>query len=172
LSKILLIEQPEGCLGTDETFSFVSEDGVSGANWNVSLMRRAIMKGELKAELVHSPYTESFLAALKNIDLNPAQMKALTPAQIDEPAMHVILQSNGLGVCIDGNHRMMERYNRGHRTYQTVLIREPDDHPYRLGFFEYDPATGRKTPVNQKFLTETGWGTFPQHSSDYQKRRT
>lgn len=171
MSKILLIEQPEGTLPTDETYSFVNEITKDGATWNVSLMRRAIHAGQLRAELVITPFTPSFILALKNVDLNDEHIASLTDTQIQEPAM-TVLGLDGLGVCIDGNHRMMARHLRGFKEYHTVLIREPDDHPYRIGFFEYNPSTGAKTPVDPELLTRAGWGTFPQHSPEFQKRRT
>lgn len=160
----MILVQPVGTLPTDESYSHT----IYGT-WNVSAIRRAIASGGLRPEGHNIVINDSVRNGVAQIDTNPEQIDRLTEQDLLTPCMTVMIDD--YGIIIDGAHRIKRLIRDGSGHFPSWVMQGADVEEYRIHFYETNDA-GEPTEMDPEKVAKIGWGTFPQHTEAYVRRRT
>lgn len=151
--------EPDESKPTDETYSHEILGTV-----NVTLIKKAIEDGRIPYEEGTAPITEQTLAALAQVDVNPARVDALTIKDLMNPVLFIRDDRDGYDYLIDGAHRISRLVKEKSSVFFARLIKLEFVKPYFIRIGTLENGVFKEMP--HKELATMNRGEFFQHNAD------
>lgn len=105
-----------------EIFAFNAEE-IGEIIFDVRGIKDALATGKLKFTMFDTPVTEAWIAHLRDKGgVEIERMKALTAADLERPAIAIYWPHNGYTTIIDGNNRLVRRWDDGLRIIRLAVV--------------------------------------------------
>jgi len=109
-------------LDTSEIFKFHADE-VGDVTFDVRGIKRAIIANELYFAMHEVELVEDWVEHIRTMGgVEPDRLPSLTAADLKRPGIIVTWPHNGFSTLIDGNHRLVRRWDKGLRTFRVAII--------------------------------------------------
>lgn len=122
---VVYVAQP-----SDQIYSHRDETG-RWRIYNASAILRAIAAGVIKPTRIRFHIDDELYAHLSaNAGIERAHLATLTPQRLEEPVL-MLLCGDDERLVIDGNHRLVARYEAGKKVATALQLTEQQCEPYK-----------------------------------------
>jgi hypothetical protein len=115
-----------------EVFDWTSPDEVTSVHFPITIMLRAIAKGQVPYERITAQLDPEFARIwISRRDINIPYCLALPKKRRDEPVLGCWMADDTV-LLVDGSHRYMARYLRKETTIDYIILKEVDWKPFAI----------------------------------------